>query len=196
MDESWSDGNTSTTETKSSTTIDLKTLKFSLSQITHASIIRACSLPGGFSVNASTAESHFNASLLLLQSIRTLSATEPAISQEAENYRGADVKPNLDPCIVARKPLVGTVAENVLAWGCGAINVDGCRVGTAGGTAKGSKPQGSGKGIYGACEITQLDAGRWPANLILSYNEDEFELRPGVTAEQKKELLKFLYENT
>lgn len=38
--------------------------------------------------------------------------------------------------------------------------------------------------------------GRFPANLILSYNEDEFELRPGVTAEQKKELLKFLYENT
>jgi len=71
----------------------------------------------------------------------------------------------------ALKPLVGTVAENVLEHGTGALNIDGCRVGLDGGTAKGSKPQGDGKGIYGAglhgaCEITQLDAGRWPANLI------------------------------
>lgn len=84
---------------------------------------------------------------------------------------GTALKPSLEPVTVARKPLIGTVAENVLAWGTGAINVDGCRVGTNGGTAKGSKPQGDGKGIYGAglhgaCEINQLDAGRWPANLI------------------------------
>jgi DNA modification methylase len=169
--ESWSDGSTFTTETKSSTTTDLRTFKFSLSQITPESIIKACSLPGGFIANASTAESHFNASLLLLQSIRTLSATERAISLEAQSYQGAGVRPNLDPCIMARKPLIGTVAENVLAHGTGAINVDGCRVGTEGGTAKGSKPHGAGNGIYGAglhgaCEIKQLDAGRWPANLI------------------------------
>jgi hypothetical protein len=41
--------------------------------------------------------------------------------------------------VVARKPLEGTVAENVSKYGCGAINVDGCRIGP----------------------------GRWPANLIL-----------------------------
>ena len=84
---------------------------------------------------------------------------------------GTALKPALEPITVARKPLIGTVAENVLAHGTGALNVDGCRVGTDGGTAKGSKPQGEGKGIYGAglhgvCEITHLDAGRWPANLI------------------------------
>lgn len=127
--ESWSDGNTSTIETKSSTTTDLRTLKFSLSQITHESIIKACGLPGGFSANATTAESHFNASLSLLQSIRTLSATEPAISQAQHEHLGADVKPNLDPCIMARKPLTGTVAANVLAHGTGALNIDGCRIG-------------------------------------------------------------------
>ncbi len=84
---------------------------------------------------------------------------------------GTALKPALEPIALARKPLIGTVAENVLAHGTGALNIDGCRVGTDGGTAKGSKPQGAGKGIYGAglhgaCEITQLDAGRWPANLI------------------------------
>jgi site-specific DNA-methyltransferase (adenine-specific) len=73
--------------------------------------------------------------------------------------------------IVARKPLSGTVADNVLRYGTGALNIDGCRVGAEGGTTKGSKPQGSGRGIYGAglhgtCEIKQLDAGRWPANVM------------------------------
>ena len=90
---------------------------------------------------------------------------------------GTALKPAWEPCVVARKPLIGTVAENVLTHGTGAINIDGCRVGTDGGTAKGSKPQGNGNGIYGAglhgaCEITQLNAGRWPANLIHDGSEE------------------------
>lgn len=147
--ESWSDGSTSTTETKSSTTTDWRTLKFSLSQITPSTIIRACSLPGGFSVNASTAESHFNASLSLLQSIRTLSATERAMSQAQHEHQDAGVKPNLDPCIMARKPLEGTVADNVLAHGTGALNIAACRVATPG-----------------------ADVGRWPANLAHDGSDD------------------------
>ena len=84
---------------------------------------------------------------------------------------GTALKPAWEPVIVARKPLSGTVADNVLRYGTGALNIDGCRVGAEGGTTKGSKPQGSGRGIYGAglhgtCEIKQLDAGRWPANVL------------------------------
>ncbi|MCA3159527.1 MAG: site-specific DNA-methyltransferase, partial [Burkholderiales bacterium] len=41
---------------------------------------------------------------------------------------GTSLKPALEPITVARKPLTGTVAENVLEHGTGAINVDGCRV--------------------------------------------------------------------
>jgi len=96
---------------------------------------------------------------------------------------GTALKPAWEPIIVARKPLVGTVAENVLTHGTGAINVDGCRVGANGGTAKGSKPQGdgngiSGAGLHGACEITQLNAGRWPANLIHDGSEEVVGLFP------------------
>jgi len=96
---------------------------------------------------------------------------------------GTALKPALEPITVARKPLIGTVAENVLAHGTGALNIDGCRVGTDGGTAKGSKPQGAGNGIYGdglhgACEIKQLDAGRWPANLIHDGSDDVVGLFP------------------
>lgn len=41
---------------------------------------------------------------------------------------GTALKPAWEPIILARKPLIGTVAENVLAWGTGGLNVDGCRV--------------------------------------------------------------------
>jgi DNA modification methylase len=96
---------------------------------------------------------------------------------------GTALKPALEPITVARKPLIGTVADNVLRYGTGAINIDGCRVGTEGGTAKGSKPQGDGRGIYGAgihgaCEITQLNAGRWPANLIHDGSDEVVGLFP------------------
>jgi DNA modification methylase len=175
LEEALSDGSMSTIETKSSTTIDLKTLRFSLSQITPESIITACSLQGGFSVNACTAASHFNASLLLLQSIRILSATEPAISQEHQKHRGADVKPNLDPCIMARKPLIGTVAANVLEHGTGALNIDGCRVGefhnvTPSGVDRRNAAlaeAGYRPSTYQMGEkAPNTPPGRWPANLI------------------------------
>ena len=42
---------------------------------------------------------------------------------------GTALKPAWEPVIVARKPLVGTVAANVTRYGTGAINIDGCRIG-------------------------------------------------------------------
>jgi hypothetical protein len=89
---------------------------------------------------------------------------------------GTALKPALEPITVARKPLVGTVADNVLRYGTGAINVDGCRVGTderiashygtGGGaghtTGKFNKPYQQGDA---STENTHTK-GRWPANLI------------------------------
>ena len=50
---------------------------------------------------------------------------------------GTALKPAHEPICVARKPLSEkTVAENILKWGTGAINIDGCRVGDNGGTKK------------------------------------------------------------
>jgi site-specific DNA-methyltransferase (adenine-specific) len=96
---------------------------------------------------------------------------------------GTALKPAWEPIIVARKPLVGTVAENVLAHGTGAINVDGCRVGTDGGTAKGNPPKDESNGIYGhgingACDILDIGKGRWPANLIHDGSEEVVGLFP------------------
>jgi site-specific DNA-methyltransferase (adenine-specific) len=80
---------------------------------------------------------------------------------------------------LARKPLIGTVAANVLAYGTGALNIDGTRVGLDG-AEQHATPARSGlgaNGIYGASTIEYVPTndvlprynlgGRWPANLIL-----------------------------
>ena len=178
--EVWRHGSTSTTETKSSTITDLKTLRFSLSEITPSTIIRACSLRGGFSANASTAESHFNASLSLLQSIHTLSATAPAMSLGQHERRAVPVSPNLDPCIMARKPVIGTVANNVTTWGTGAINVDGGRVVTGEALVRPSVDQRDnavfGAGLGSGVQVEPL--GRFPANLIHDGSDEVVGLFP------------------
>ena len=74
---------------------------------------------------------------------------------------GTALKPALEPITVGRKPLIGTVAANVLAHGTGAINVDGCRVGTETITA-----HGGGSGIPAIASGSNPHTGRWPANLI------------------------------
>lgn len=62
-----------------------------------------------------------------------IQVTAPA-TPEAQQWAGwgTALKPALEPITVARKPLIGTVAENVLAHGTGALNVDGCKVGIDG----------------------------------------------------------------
>jgi hypothetical protein len=74
-----------------------------------------------------------------------------AATPEAKQWQGwgTALKPALEPITVARKPLIGTVAENVLQHGTGAINVDGCRVGE-----------------------------RWPANFIHDGSEEVMGLFP------------------
>lgn len=85
---------------------------------------------------------------------------------------GTALKPAFEPITVARKALVGTVAANVLAHGTGALNIDGCRVGTEtvgwGGARGGSDDPTQSKGRnyrLGEGKARPVE-GRWPANLI------------------------------
>jgi DNA modification methylase len=61
--------------------------------------------------------------------VRSMSETAPA-TDAAKQWQGwgTALKPAFEPITVARKPIIGTVAENVLAHGTGALNIDGCRV--------------------------------------------------------------------
>lgn len=83
---------------------------------------------------------------------------------------GTALKPAWEPIILARKPLSGTVAANVLEHGTGAINVDGCRVGDTVETWPKSRSYAPGQmqpGHSGETQATgDAPTGRWPANLI------------------------------
>jgi site-specific DNA-methyltransferase (adenine-specific) len=100
---------------------------------------------------------------------REYDITAPA-TPEAQQWAGwgTALKPALEPITMARKPLTGTVAANVLEHGTGALNVDGCRVGTDGGTRKtGEQKFGwDGSGTGASFSVTPINPGRWPANLI------------------------------
>ncbi len=97
------------------------------------------------------------------------------VTEDAKRWNGwgTALKPAYEPIIVARKPLVGTVAENVLTHGTGGINVDGCRVGRDTGDVSGWSLSGSkasenramSGGNYARDAKPDAD-GRWPANLI------------------------------
>lgn len=79
---------------------------------------------------------------------------------------GTALKPAHEPIVVARKPLAGTVAANVLEHGTGALNIDGCRIGsdTLPAQARGVSKIGTFEGADG--NITPERTGRWPANII------------------------------
>ena len=96
--------------------------------------------------------------------------TAPATPEAVRwNGWGTALKPAWEPIVLARKPLIGTVAQNVLEHGTGALNIDGCRVGTlensnGGGYSKNFK--GSSFLAYGGKREYQQPSGRFPANLI------------------------------
>jgi DNA modification methylase len=110
--------------------------------------------------------------------------TAPATDAAKEWHGwGTALKPAHEPVVVARKPLVSTVAENVQQYGTGALNIDGCRVGV-GGQLKWSQPRGMGSENSFAddawtqaqgrafAEALSSPVGRWPPNLLLSHTPE------------------------
>jgi site-specific DNA-methyltransferase (adenine-specific) len=108
--------------------------------------------------------------------------TTPASPEAAawDGY-GTALKPAYEPWVLARKPLVDTVAGNVLTYGTGGLNIEGCRIRT--GVAdptfnKNSHTDGgfghAGAQIYRAggsgSETYDPHKGRWPANLVLVHD--------------------------
>ncbi len=94
---------------------------------------------------------------------------EPA-TDEARQWQGwgTALKPAWEPICVARKPLVGTVAANVLAHGTGGLNIGACRVeGAKPATTRGaSGSRGIFNPICARGRVEDDGLGRWPANLI------------------------------
>lgn len=101
------------------------------------------------------------------------------ITPDALKWQGWEsaLKPAHEPIVMARKPLIGTIVENVLTHGTGAINIDGCRVhGTDSQprayTGKRLKPGATLEKTGGSWKSDDetyegiTKAGRWPSNVI------------------------------
>ena len=98
--------------------------------------------------------------------------TAPA-TEAAKQWQGwgTALKPAMEPITMARKPFRGTVADNVQAYGTGAINIDGCRIGNDLIKTM-AKSQGEGfQTDYNGCEES-THLGRWPANVLHDGCED------------------------
>ena len=120
-----------------------------------------------------------------------------------EGY-GTALKPAHEPICVARKPIEGTVAENCLKWGVGGLNIDGCRVGSNPrpniapdrGRITGNSWNGGIDGsLCGSKSIGKTTQGRFPANLILSWPEDVYELRADITSGDEDKAKRWLIDN-
>ena len=130
--------------------------------------------------------------------------TAPA-TPEAEEWDGwgTALKPAHEPVVVARKPLEGTVVQNVLKYRTGALNIDATRIATS---SEEVIPEMSGKAVLGGTSdgwdspwksdpeaVARREAraaaaidkanqlGRWPANIVLSHHADCEQVSEGST---------------
>jgi site-specific DNA-methyltransferase (adenine-specific) len=115
-------------------------------------------------------------------------------TDEAKQWQGwgTALKPALEPIVMARKPLDGTVANNVLKHGVGGINIDGCRVGTEELTyekvsSMGKTGEFSGQGLTrqngGLVSMGEVTVnGRFPANVIHDGSDEVISKFPNTEA--------------
>jgi site-specific DNA-methyltransferase (adenine-specific) len=100
--------------------------------------------------------------------------TAPATAQAAAwQGWGTALKPAHEPIVIARKPLAGTVAANVLEHGTGALNIDACRVATDdelnGGAYCGKGDRDTLFGLGNTGKTFENPSGRWPSNVIFEH---------------------------
>lgn len=115
----------------------------------------------------------------------TMDITAPA-TDDAQRWEGwgTALKPAHEPIVLARKQLPDTVANNVLTYRTGALNIDACRIqrepgdtSQAGHRTATFGTQNTTSGGDGSGGWEQNDLGRWPANIILDPDAAE-ELGP------------------
>lgn len=103
----------------------------------------------------------------------TAKVTAPA-TDEAKKWEGwgTALKPATEPIVLARKPLEGTVANNVLTHGTGGLNIDACRVGDdirpkGASTGEVLSENGSMSGPNTGRKVVGTVTGRFPSNVLL-----------------------------
>lgn len=173
-EESWKHMSMSIIKTIADQIIESKTLNFSQSKSTEK-----YTLPKGIGehglncrvarVVSFSGESDGSTSDTLMPTVVDV-VTSPVFGMRSQ---GTQIKPAIEPIILAQKPLDGTVAANVLAHGVGGLNIDACRVAhdrqSADWVAKWSGHDGHPSGMFGGIgtQFGGSPAGRFPANVLL-----------------------------
>lgn len=188
------------TETISETTIDPKTLNWLIGLHTSANTT-LCSAtlrngsrwPAVVAARCSTAGAESKSDTLIVTALG--SATWNPVAR----FDGFNIalKPACEPWVLARKPLDGTVAANVLAHGTGALNIDGCRIhgeDAHGGTytvkrlkpgATLDKTGGNWRPEEGGVEYHgEMKPGRWPSNVIHDGSDEVVDAFPDAPGQQ------------
>jgi site-specific DNA-methyltransferase (adenine-specific) len=124
------------------------------------------------------------------------------LDDEWEGWSTA-LKPAFEPIVLARKPLEGTVAENVSKWGVGVLNIDGCRIPANGDKLDGGRVSTTTEGWdrpwkhdaeavtacreRGAEAVAKAEAmGRWPANIIHDGGDEVLEHFPDAPGQLRR----------
>jgi site-specific DNA-methyltransferase (adenine-specific) len=107
------------------------------------------------------------------------------VTAEAKQWDGwgTGLKPTVEPIVMARKPVEGTIANNVLTYGTGGLNIDASRIGTESVKINtfdnGAKPFGD---AVGEPYTSKQSTGRWPANIILDpYTAELLDEQSGIS---------------
>ena len=117
----------------------------------------------------------------------SLPASAAAPQWDGWYYGRQSLKPAFEPICMVQKPAEGRMVDNVLKWGTGAVNVDGCRVATeeiAEEAGKGNSFGGTTIGFFaGGQRRTKGNgannpSGRWPANLVHDGSDEVTALFP------------------
>ena len=106
---------------------------------------------------------------------------------------GTKLKPAFEPIVLARKPMDGTVAENLARWGVGALNIDACRIAGEGGGVRltGEASADRSYADRGGTNFAMKpglrggdERGRWPANLIHDGSDEVVQAFPRAPGQQ------------
>lgn len=171
-----------TIETAFVLTTDLKTLQSSLSRIMHAITIQGGNLIDGVECDAWGAAATSKSAQANFARLQSTTAGEIVIdwhAQPGSDPAGSSIRPAWEPICLARKPLIGTVAANVVAHGTGALNIEKCRIPTDAnlGRFNNAKPlehcvnysnpnaKPLGRLQQTAAMIDNSGGARWPANI-------------------------------
>ena len=91
------------------------------------------------------------------------------------------LKPAWEPIILARRPLDGTVCENILTYGTGALNVAACKIGDEKIIVGGKGNPWTSAGREGRPSTPFERVGRFPANVAYDGSEEVLEGLPGIS---------------